>query len=318
MNTLRSSFLSTSLLKVLGIVTLLLPGTQSVSQITSLNSDRHSVINARTTALGDAGVADAYDVSVMYWNPAGLSFLTNRSVNMGFAAEKSPAGGQIMTENVSIPLPLVDELCAGVGVTLNHSKHMTDDDGTVIPSFYLCACDFAISYAFDDAFSAGVGTTVRYGESESIRKTAASASAGVYYAPYPGIMYGISCQGLGSGIAYPYDESNIGSTFRTEALSRSLQIGLTLKYPALSTDPILTITLANQKVFGVSGLVYKGGIEYLPIPLVALRGGYWVGPETVAVKFGAGFHIRTVHLDYGLSPSKAEPRHHEVTVSLLF
>jgi hypothetical protein len=76
-----------------------------------------------------------------------------------------------------------------------------------------------------------------------------------------------------------------------------------MRFPSQDTTrkQFLGITIANEKILGQDGLIYRGGIEVFPSSVLALRLGYEVGPELSGYACGAGLVVNVVRLDYALS-----------------
>jgi hypothetical protein len=78
------------------------------------------------------------------------------------------------------------------------------------------------------------------------------------------------------------------------------------------------MAVANEKVFRVHGITYKGGIELHPIGFLAFRLAYFVTPDVVYPRFGIGLSFRGLRIDYAISPSLRSDRFHEITAALSF
>ena len=289
------------------------------AQITSQNSDMHTIISARAAALGDSYVSDAHDVSVMYWNPAGLSFLQRQSVVVNYALEEIEPNGDVMTENLAVPLPQIGVVNGGIGITVHHIGKLDDASPIAGSDFMVLGADVGLAATVARGFSLGGTFTARNGRLKSLSAWAFNSTVGAYYEPDPGISYGIAFQGAGDAIVFPYEAVSRPTSVGTVTPLHSLQIGLTMRYPwQPEQEPYLILTLANQKIFNESKLIYKGGIEWYAAGILALRIGYWIGPQTVAGKYGAGIRLSRLQVDYAISPSKFEPRFHQLSVAVTY
>jgi len=291
----------------------------ATAQISSVGTDRHTVINARAAALADAYTAMAPDVASMYWNPANLAFLESNVVSASFALEKPLIGGSLQTINLSVPVALRRGLTAGFGVTSHWTNTPAEDSvfGRVWITQYVI--DAAVAYRIGETVSVGVLGTARVGM-EPIEGTQASAiglALGVYYHPIPEISYAFAVRGLGSTITHPYDDppSALLPARRTNQPG-SIEVGISTKFPAATRSPIVRFSIGSQKVLKRDGVIYKSGVECWVWKFAALRLGYWADPGTaVAARFGIGLKAYGIQLDYAVSSTRVQPRFHQITIA---
>lgn len=288
------------------------------SQISSQNVERHFIVNARAAALADAIVADATDISTMYWNPASLSFLNERTVVLNYSLERIHGRDNIMNENIAISLLQGEALGLGVGATYSHVGHIETGSPFGGYAFNQGSFDLAMALKLSRFFSLGLLSTIRKGKSGSQDVTAFSSSIGLMYFPSPEIIYGLSYQGIGDRIEYSLDATGLQTNPIKAKLSHSLQVGVTTRFNALADRPTLVLTSVSQKIFDINGIIYKAGVEAWPINFLALRIGYWVGTQTVAARYGGGLRFGEWQLDYAVSTTELEPQFHQVSISYLF
>ena len=294
---------------------LLVCGT-AAAQLNSLNADTHAIIGARAAALGDAYIAEAYDASTIYWNPAGLPFVYYTQVAASFASEKLPTHDYITTENVAVPLPHIGNWSFGLGGTLHQIESIDANSPLKGLSYSQVGFDIGVARLIIPAFAVGGSIRTRYAKNNYSSLWAVSGSIGIFYAPSPGVTYGFIYQGMGSGITYPYYQTTDVFDLERGNLPRTFQAGLSMRYPENPTEQqILTICFTNQKVIGVGGLEYKMGVEAFLLPFLVVRGGYWTGPTSAAAKIGGGIHLGQFQIDYAYAGSDEEPKFHQVTVA---
>ncbi len=286
------------------------------AQITSENADRHFIAGARAASLADSYVAEAYDVTSMYTNPATLPALLRSSVVVNYSLERILGTDNIMNENAAVPIPLRAGLSLGVGATFSHVGHVRESSPLSGFKYSQYGLDVGVGWFVTRFISVGSEVTARYGKAGTQGLTSVCGTVGAYYSPSPEIAYGVSLQGLGDGLEYSLDSQRSETTVSRENLDRSVQIGVSWRFRDNREEPILTLVMANQKILRKSGLVYKGGIEFAPVSFLALRAGYWVGQETLAPKFGGSVRVAPLQLDYAVSPSKLEPVFHQFSLSL--
>jgi len=278
----------------------------SFAQIIVLYSSKPSLVGARAEGMAEAYTADANDVTSMYANPASLAFLMRQSVVVNHLMDQSING---MNENISFPLRFGNGEQVGIGFTVNHVGYWENSDNT---DFHVMQYGYDISYAKEifPALSIGAGVSVRYARSDSTSLWGISSSFGFLYWPSPEVSYGISLSDVGSGILYISDR--VKTNLSSENLPRVLQASITMHFPSPPDQTFLTVSVANQKVFGTDGILYNGGIEYYPLSFAALRWGYIYQLNLVnTATYGIGFRTNKFQLDYAIIPSALSPRSYQ-------
>jgi len=285
----------------------------SCAQIASLGSDTHQIISARGAALGDSYSSDAFDAMIMYWNPAGLAHLRRQSLSVNSAIEEDDFDDRLITENVTLPIPVIQDWGLGIGLTSTSVGTIPAESPLQGLNFSVFKFDIAAAKALSPFISIGAGGQVRLGSGGGRSITAFSGSIGAIYAPNSIVSYSLAAQGFGDGVDFGVDE-NQHTILAKSSLPRSVVAGLLARTPEKSIAQI-TLTAEGEKIVGVSGIVYKGGIEALPVQFLALRVGYWVGPNTRAARYGAGLILGDFMLDYAIAPSQLEPRYQQFSLS---
>lgn len=286
------------------------------AQITSTVSDRHWVINARSAALADAYTANPRDVAAMYFNPASLSFLRQQSVIANYAIEKLDGRDNVMTENVTFPVVPLPDLTVGIGLSFSHVGFVSSDGPFAGFNFHRYVLDLGVSRLLSRPLSVGIAIGVPYVDGGGHSAVGFTSTLGMMYAPSRGLYYGIAYHA--PGWQTEQDIVNGENSVRRIPLKHSLEIGIGLHLPTTSDNYVASLVLGNEKTFGENGLVYKGGVEVLPLQFLALRVGYWIGPNTVAGRYGVGFTFAGIDLGYAISPSSSEPRFHQLSLSYLY
>jgi hypothetical protein len=307
-----------SRIRLLASTVLFLTGAgTALSQMNSLNADPHAIVSARAAALGDAYTSEAYDASTIYWNPAGLPYVFYTQVVASYATEKLPTNDIISTANLAVPLPRVGDWTFGLGGTLNEIGSTDSQSPLKGLKYSQIGFDFATAKLIVPAFSVGADLRARYAKNNYSSLWAVSGTIGVFYAPEPGMTYGFIYQGIGSGVNYPYYQTTDVFDLTRSNLPRTFQAGLSMRYPENPTEQqVATICFTNQKVIGVSGLVYKMGVEVFPFSFLALRGGYYTGPLSAAAKIGGGLRFGNFSFDYAYAGSDQEPKFHQFTIAI--
>jgi hypothetical protein len=131
---------------------------------------------------------------------------------------------------------------------------------------------------------------------------AVRSSIGLYYSPSQEISYGIAYNGIGNGIGYSLDGSS--TLLFSKSPPRSLQAGLAMHFPSDVKETVFSCNVLNEKVFGKSGILYKGGLEFYIIRFFALRVGYLVDQNKKTATFGFGVRTEPAELDFSIAPAK--------------
>lgn len=252
---------------------------------------------ARNAGLGDSDISFAHDVSSMYQNPASLVFLDNYSLMVNHAQIRNGIG---MVENVAFPvLPKGSEMLS-FGLQLYHLGYLQDPviyhNNHILEFGY----DAAFAASITSTFSAGISAGLNYGKTDNSNSLAGMYSVGIDYSPSADISYAAVFSGLGTEIKY--DKTDTLFNTKDILLDKSLEIGASLSYPSSSSlrRKFLVLSLANQKIFGYSGLYYKGGIEISPFDFLYLRFGYVAGPNVSGPRYGIGLHLGDFLIEFVL------------------
>lgn len=270
-------------------------------------------IGARATALADAYIAETYDVSCMYWNPAALVFLEKSFIVMNHFQEWEH---DAMIESIAIPL-LKSSNALAISASVAHLGYIKDSPQGAEFRFIQYGFDIAYARVIVPQLSLGASISMRYGQTKTSHLEVASSSFGLIYSPSPGLSYGVAYNGAGWRIRYSFDGTS--TNLHRENQLRNLQIGATMRFPHSPLNPsVFTLTAASEKNLEEHGLGYKGGLEICPIRFLALRIGYQVEPSRAAAKYGAGLRLEWLQLDYAISPSREYDRFHQLSISIAF
>lgn len=279
------------------------------------NADRHDIgFGARATGLADACATEYQDVSGMYWNPATLAFLQSQAVMADILRQSD---GRLSSEAVAFPVRLATFSSLGVGLM---ADQLVLDDSLGNPvSGHQYGLDIGSAVALAYTFSLGVRMRAEYAETSSSRTWAVAGAIGLLYAPSNDISYALVYTGLGTQVSYNPDFTSPSSiTFGTPRLPRMLHMGITMRFPSSEVDRILTLALANEKVFGVSGITYKVGLEINTTSWLDLRTGLLITPAGTGVRYGLGAKFAGAAIDYAYAPGILTAGFHELTFSVAF
>lgn len=259
----------------------------------------NSFVGARSVAMGGADMGEPHDISSMYGNPATVALLRTPTVMLNHAQGLDNE----MQEDLAFPVIYSRNQMLAFGAEYYSIGELTK-------SIY--SKRFAVGY--DVAFASRIISTLSMGGSVSFRRayvphlsnaTGASYTVGLDYAPSRDANYGLTLSGLGTGVDFATASSIV--TPIQVVLRRSLTVSAVLRFPTeASLQPAyLTIALASQKIFGLSGVNYMGGIEFYPVHFLALRFGYGTGPSGTRQSYGLGIRIGMFAIDAALYPVKS-------------
>lgn len=277
------------------------------SQLLTPESERPLWMGARGASMAEANSADITDVSAFYWNPGALGFLKRVSLVFDEYYEMRTA---INNDMVAAAIPHISDGTLAFGASISDVGYIKK----VHPYDYeAIAYGFDLGYGavFSQGFSAGFRLHAQLGHTPNTNLFTSYWSFGVIYNPSAEITYGLACSGLGEGLLLVDSASMV-----KETLPRRLEVGVTMHYPASHERQFLTISVANEKIFGESGLYYKTGVEVLPVSYIAFRYGYSFGPVVSAPRFGVGLKTDYIRLDYAIAPSYMSTRYQQVTLSI--
>ncbi len=259
---------------------------------------------ARSASLAGAAAGEAYDVNTMYSNPAALSFYRHSSV---IVSSMFGWTGQSFDNTVTLPPYHIDNeqvIAAGLAGSFYGEKWTQ-------PYFAYNGIDIGYSIRLHHTLSIGTLVNFRYGNSSLSGLWATSGAIGGFYAPSPGISYGLVVDGIGVGVMY----GNDGTIKYQRNLDQSIRIGSSFRFPSLIRIPYITLSLESQKFTSKSQILYRGGIETYPSQFVSLRIGIIASSLSTAGTYGVGFNFDHVRIDYALSPSRSVDRFHQISIS---
>jgi hypothetical protein len=251
----------------------------------------------------------------MYWNPSALAFLQNYSLVMNHSMDVSRG---MMIESIASPFRIKRGEVISLGLIMHHRGYL---ETLSSPSeFKVVEYGYDLAYAQEllPTLAMGGRVDVRYGRGDLSSLWSISGSVGIFYSPSQEVSYGAALNDVGSCIEYSYDGTM--TLLHSMNLHRSLEVGATMRYPSEFKKPVLTLAIANEKIFTQSGLIYKGGVEWLPTAALALRVGYvyQTDPALGSTRYGVGLAFGRFRLDYATAPSHLTDRTYDVSLSIGF
>lgn len=281
----------------------------------------------RSTALGNASIADYTELSSIYINPAVLSFVENMK-RLEFNSYQD-WDNNLMLQNFTVPFLAGNEHRITLQTGILHkgwgSPKPSLSELTTDPSFILYRFDIAYAYSFGSAFSMGVLNSTSIAQKAQLNQTTNVISFGMLYAPSKSISYGVAFRGLGRQVGYEItenDETKLITTTNTE----SLEVGATLTYPVDTDRTYFSLSIANEKRFADPGNWYKFGFELklkvIPeLPQLMVRNGMIMQPEfdIYAPTFGLGMNFDKYSVSFSISPgTQLDDRFHQLGAIIHF
>lgn len=276
--------------------------------------------DTRTTAMGDATVADPTDLTSININPANLSFVRNEEV-LHLDMHQN-WNNNLMFQNITFPaFRYGDHTVAGQFAFHHTGMNATNFLGSSPlpePNLSMIQVEMGYAYSLINSLSFGILNSISFAQNDIARFWTFSPSLGMLYAPSESVSYGIAFRGLGRSITYQLIGENL-TALGSQDLRESLELGASLQFPVDTDETYLSLSLANEKRFGEDGVWYKAGLEVNVVPSVALRSGLLFHPEEniYAPRFGVGFYADIVRIDYSISHSRnLYERFHQLGLTL--
>jgi len=278
--------------------------------------------DARTTAMGNATVADASGLGSININPALLSFVRNLQVLEVNTHQNWE--NNIMANTVALPPASLGQHRALLQLGYHgrglEQTILSGPGSRPVPDLSLYQADLVYSYSFSNIISLGVLQSFSMGQNRQARYWSYSTGVGLLYAPSESISYGLVYRGLGRSVIYEIIEDG-RTTLGSQRLRETLELGATLTFPVDTDQTYLAISLSNEKRFGEDGIWYKAGAEVKVIRMLKLRSGILFNSDSYQVepRFGAGIDLGRLLIDYTLSVKEQDiDRFHQLGFTFQF
>lgn len=298
---------------------------QSVVQAQILTPDENKGVlfiqqlDTRSLSLGSATISDLFGRASIGTNPALSGLYPNDIV---FQANSNHNwNSSFMQHTLIFPtVPIQNHhFTFRIGL-LNQGYDQLDFFGNVQlpePDVKLYHAEAAYAYAFSDDFSMGVLQRVAYTFNDDAQYWTYVADFGLVYAPADNISYGMVFRGLGHEVNYEIIETGV-TTLGSQLMQQSLEVGATFRYP-IEERTFMSLSFANEKRFGESGLWYKGGLELLPNSFLSIRGGalFHFGQSMFIPRAGIGINFKHGSLNYMIAPKNIDGEYfHQLGLTL--
>jgi type IX secretion system protein PorV len=246
-------------------------------------------VGARAIGMGEAYVAQADDVSSLYWNPAGLALMQERQAS--FMYDQMYQDLKFQNANIGIPLEN-----GAIGGSLSYLSYgdIQGFDQSGVPtgnqSAYSGVATLGAAW-LGDQWSAGVNAKgIQEKLADETANDAAFDIGGNVIYPKPV---------LGGTLRFGAVAQNLGSSMKFEQQSDPLPMDWKVGVAAVQLmDRRLNVSLDYTTPKDDSGFV-SSGFEYWLVPFIALRAGY-VNSKTEGsgMRAGIGIRYKGVSFDY--------------------
>ncbi len=299
---------------------------------------------ARATSLGGTYVADANDLSALYWNPAGLAQIAGSAVQLS----RTEYLADIKYSNVAFGTNIGTAGVVAASIIFLDSGEMevrteSEPEGTG-ERFKVQDMALQLSYSrfLTDRFS--IGTTAKFVREQIWHSTASAVAfdVGVLFStPFKGVRLGASIANFGPKMTMsgrdiifstdPNPEQDgtadiINSQFLTEGQALPLMFRIGLSWDAIATSNHRIRILTDAAHPNDNSEYVNLGAEYSFRDLISFRGGYknlFEEDGEQGLTFGAGVNLRLdralrASFDYAYADFGRLESTHWFTVDLQF
>jgi tetratricopeptide (TPR) repeat protein len=263
----------------------------------------------RATAMGESYTSVTEDAYAAYWNPAGLASVEQTE----FSATYNASFEDVSHQYVSLAYPLSYGSTLDLNITRLSVASFQGYDAAGFKTRGIQSSDMAVGVAYGRTFMKdeierpvlNLGANLKH-VSETLDSASAATLAldlgAVYYlrptnywmrkVPGQEFRFGLSVKNLGPGLKFDKVTSPLPTsvTFGTSWIS----------HPKSDSSLIVSLdnTMASDEKYTLNL-----GAEYSAFQLLSFRAGYKTGQAIGSgVRFGFGFRLSVVDLDYSMSP----------------
>ena len=276
--------------------------------------------DARSTAMGETGVAHARGAQVPAWNPGGLGYLEYSGLSGTYFKWLPYLADDLYYLHFSYVRPVEGIGTFGVSVpylSLGEQERVNaagDSQGTFSSS------DMAVSLSYGTLVNdrLGIGSNLKLirsalSDEDNGVGTSFALDIGVTARVLPRLTLAGVVQNLGKDIKYADPDQG-------DPLYRNLKIGAALMALEDESNSLLIAVDLNRMLLEDSGNVLNLGLEYWYQGLIALRTGYVHDPEgdVKTPTFGGGLQWKMYRLDFSYTTSSTLQDITKFTISARF
>lgn len=256
-------------------------------------------MDARNTALGEAGVTLEGDASTIFFNPAGITSIEGQSVFAGHTAWIADIGKSALAYAVNL------KQWGIIGVSALYMDYNTIE-GTEIDPFSpvgytdignIDVQEYAIGltygYRFTDKFGLAVTAKYCYQDLYAVWSDKVAFDVGtIYDIGWNGMKVGMSIQHFSTNEKYVAESFQLPLTFH---IGGSLDLLDVVNIESTRHD--LDFLFEGNNPIDYSERFHLG-LEYWYNEFVALRAGYKINYDEEGLTLGAGVNYRGMHVGY--------------------
>ena len=276
--------------------------------------------DARSTAMGETGVAHARGAMVPAWNPGGLGYLEHSGLSGTYFKWLPYLADDLYYLHFSYVRPVEGIGTFGVSLpylSLGEQERVNaagDSQGTFNSS------DMAVSFSYGALVKdrLGIGSNLKIirsalSDEDDGVGTSFALDIGVSARVLPRFTLAGVVQNLGTEIKYADPDHG-------DPLSRNLKVGAALKALEDESNSLLIAVDLNRMLLEDSGNVLNLGLEYWYQDLIALRTGYVHDPEgdVKTPTFGGGLQWKMYRLDFSYTTGSTLQDITKFTISARF
>ncbi len=265
----------------------------AVAQDGGVNSIFHQGVGARQSALGGAVVAYPQDPTTIYWNPAGLEYLPEKSISLYYTTFLGGTSYQF----VGFAFPILYIGTFGAGVTRISTDGIIEQGSTFLQDglgeFGSNQSEFYLSYAkiIRNLISVGLNIKLQHHSINDLSDTGIGGDLSFMYLPefdnslLRNIRLGLNVQNIVSPILNPGDASDKIPTRILFGFAKPFYLGF-------NRNPlVLLLSLDQNKQQNIG---YHTGLEYTYLDKGMVR----FGLDQNGFAFGAGTVYKRIQIDY--------------------
>ena len=259
--------------------------------------------------MGESYTSVTEDPYAAYWNPAGLASVEQRELSATYNASFQDVAHQY----VSMAYPLRFGSTLDLNVTRLTVAPFQGYDATGVKTYKVQSSDLAIGAAYGRTFMKdeierpvlNAGANLKF-ISETLDKVSANTFAldlGMTYYMRPAKYW--MQKNRAHEFRFAFTLRNLGPGLKFDKYSSPLPISATLgsswiANPSGNSTFILTL---DQTISNDDNYTASLGAEYEAFQLLAVRAGYRTGQDMGSgIRFGVGFKLSFIDLDYSMSP----------------
>lgn len=286
------------------------------------DAPRYQRMDTRSVSMAGATMADPNRVSSLNINPALIAFI-DQPAAIEYQAYQN-WHNNLIQQNLTLPAFRFENHTVVMQFAFTNNsigyENPYREAAASVPNISMYDVALGYSISINEVISFGILNNLSIATNGRNQHMTYYTDLGVVYSPSEFLTYGLVFRGLGRSIIYRINE-NGNLLLDSQLLRQSLELGASLNFPVEGDRQWMTLSFSNEKLFGIRGIWYKGGLELKPTPHLALRSGLIFEPNEkfIAPRYGIGINSELFKLDYSISPKPVFlERFHQISLTLEF